>query len=75
MAEMIDIKKLKINKYYWQPIGPNRMKKLRQTIIDDGIITPLLIEKNHTIVDGILRFQIAKELGHTAIPCVYLEKS
>lgn len=73
MSEMIEVSKLRINKYYRQPIGPNRMRKLRQSIIADGIKEPLIIEKGNLIIDGMIRFEIAKSLGHTRVPCVNVE--
>jgi ParB-like chromosome segregation protein Spo0J len=38
-------------------------KKAKLIFSEQGIVTPLIVDANHYIIDGILRFEIAKELG------------
>jgi len=73
--EMFDIKKLKINKYYRQPIGGKAFAKLKADIMENGIKQPLLVDKNNTIIDGMIRFEIAKSLGYTKVPIVYVKEA
>ncbi|WOE33932.1 plasmid partitioning protein RepB C-terminal domain-containing protein [Acinetobacter baumannii] len=53
-----------------------KYKQIRASILEVGIIEPLSISeikgnKNlYSLLDGHMRFEILKELGHTTIPCL-----
>jgi DNA modification methylase len=38
-------------------------KKAKLIFANQGIVTPLIVDTNHYIIDGVLRYEIAKELG------------
>lgn len=67
LMELIEISKLK-------PIeghGKRRVQNIKRKILNDGVWNkPICVEKNYLLVlDGMHRFEIAKELGFVFIPC------
>jgi DNA modification methylase len=38
-------------------------KKAKLIFANQGIVTPLIVDTNHCIIDGVLRYEVAKELG------------
>jgi ParB-like chromosome segregation protein Spo0J len=65
--ELVDVSKLK-------PIeghGKRRVQNIKKKILMDGVWNkPICVEKNYFLVlDGMHRFEIAKELGFKYIPC------
>lgn len=65
--EFVKVSKLKCIEEF----DPNRVDWLKDKIVQDGIWTePLKIEmKHHLILDGHHRFEVAKLLGLTQLPC------
>ncbi|CAH2396490.1 site-specific DNA-methyltransferase [Mesorhizobium escarrei] len=47
-----------------------KLAKLRASVSKFGIITPILVDENSTIVDGHARFIAAKDLGHREVPTI-----
>ena len=53
---------------------PNNYDEIKKNIEEQGIITPLLVNKNtHVIIDGNVRLLIALELGLKEVPVIYRE--
>ena len=50
-------------------VGPDR-RGLKKSIQRSGIIVPLVIMEDGTIIDGLLRWKLAKELGIEEVPVV-----
>ncbi len=75
------ITELRVDLLDANPWNPNRMTeviraKLRLNLKRDGFVAPLLVRKlgdRYQIVNGEHRWQIARELGYTTVPCVVLE--
>jgi len=75
------ITELRVDLLDANPWNPNRMtqeirSKLRLNLKRDGFVAPLLVRKQgdrYQIVNGEHRWQIAKELAYTTVPCVVLE--
>jgi DNA modification methylase len=47
-------------------------KKAKKLIQHHGVATPLLVDANHQIIDGHLRWEVAQELGLETLPCVII---
>ena len=47
-----------------------KYKSLRTSIRNMGILSPVLITSDNTLIDGNRRFNVAKELGYEVIPAV-----
>lgn len=47
-------------------------KKAKKLIQHHGVATPLLVDPNHQIIDGHLRWEVAQELGYDTLPCVII---
>jgi DNA modification methylase len=43
---------------------------LKHSIEESGLKTPIVIDRNNVIIDGYLRTQFMKELGHVEIPAI-----
>jgi DNA modification methylase len=43
---------------------------LKHSIEESGLKTPIVIDRNYKIIDGYLRTQFMKELGHVEIPAI-----
>ncbi len=73
----IDITKLKLLPFYWdymspigQRTGDNYIKFLQS--MQKGYMRPIIITKNHFIIDGVERVRAAKDLGFKTIEARYL---
>jgi DNA modification methylase len=44
--------------------------ELKHSIEEHGLKTPIVIDRNNVIIDGYLRTQFMKELGHVEIPAI-----
>ncbi len=49
------------------------LESLKENILKNGIITPLLVTKEHKIISGERRFRAAKQAGLDAVPVIYKE--
>lgn len=54
--------------YSLVPILDNALIK---SIINDGVIAPLLITSNHIIISGVMRFMVALVLKMEVVPVIY----
>lgn len=56
--------------------GAEKLARLRKSIIANGILTPLTVEKvgnNYLLVDGERRFRVASDLKLKDAPCIVME--
>jgi ParB-like chromosome segregation protein Spo0J len=56
-------------------MSDTEMAKLKRTLMDDGMVEPIVVNKDMTIIGGHQRVKGAKELGWTEVPCVVLDIS
>ena len=66
---MLPVKDLKPHPEIQMPIGSQDYKRLLEDIAERGIKTPLVINTQNLIIDGINRWKIAKELEIENVPC------
>ena len=52
--------------------SPSQRKKTRLFFERQGILSPIILDKNLNIIDGKLRFDIALELGLRSLNCIIL---
>ncbi|MCD6550331.1 ParB-like nuclease domain-containing protein [bacterium] len=72
----IDINLLKPNNYNPNKIENGKLKCLRDKIIKDGYLQPILVRKKddyYEIIDGYHRWLCCKEAGYTEIECVIVD--
>lgn len=67
--EMVDVETIKLD-----PTNPNEMSKekmaaLRKIMKEKGMLQPILIDQDSTMIDGEHRYVIYKEFGMQKIPC------
>ena len=62
--EWIDREKLTANNYNPNKVAPTELKLLKTSILEDGWTQPIVINTDHTIVDGFHRWTIS---GHKEI--------
>ncbi len=53
--------------------GRNQLKKLKNSILEFGFLTPCLIDKDFNLIAGHGRVMAAKEIGLQSVPCVFVE--
>jgi ParB-like chromosome segregation protein Spo0J len=74
--ESIKINKLKPATYNPRQISTKQYNDLKESIINFGLVDPIIINKNgNVVVGGHQRLKICKELKHTEIDCVVLDLS
>jgi ParB-like chromosome segregation protein Spo0J len=71
--ENVPASKLKAAEYNPRKIAPDVMEKLVAGIKEYGIVDPIIINKDDTIIGGHQRFQAALEIGIKSLPCVRLD--
>lgn len=49
------------------------IESLKENILRNGIVTPLLVTKEHKIISGERRFRAAKQAGLDTVPVIYKE--
>jgi len=72
----IDINLLKPNNYNPNKIENGKLKCLKDKIIKDGYLQPILVRKkedHYEIIDGYHRWLCCKEAGYTEIECVIVD--
>ncbi len=70
----VPIEKLKRDKNQPRTIFDfERIKEMAQSIITEGVINPIEIDKTFTIITGESRFRAAKVAGLKVVPCKVLE--
>lgn len=72
----IDVHQIKINedrgKLFPQP-STKEYLVLKEDIKENGILKPIIVNKEHVVIDGHIRYQIAIELGLKEIPVIVRE--
>lgn len=72
MSQMLPVDRLKPhpkNREYFGPLDPETREALKQDIAAHGVLVPLLVTQDLVIISGHERWQIAKELGMSEVPC------
>lgn len=69
----IPITELRPAEYNPRKITRNVLKVLKDNIEQFGLVDPLIVNKDLTIIGGHQRFKACLELGHKDIPCVVLD--
>jgi ParB-like chromosome segregation protein Spo0J len=74
----MQIKKIKINKlkpafYNPRQISTKQYKDLKESIERFGLVDPIIVNKDFTVIGGHQRLKICKELRYTEIDCVVLD--
>jgi hypothetical protein len=59
--------------YNPRKISPEAMAKLKKGIREFGVVDPLIINRDGTIIGGHQRMQAGLELGHVEFPCIRLD--
>lgn len=73
--ESIKINKLKPATYNPRQISTKQYNDLKKSIERFGLVDPIIVNKDMTIVGGHQRYKICKELKHTELDCVVLDLS
>ena len=73
--ELIEINKLKPATYNPRQISTKQYKDLKQSIEKFGLVDPIIINKDMTVIGGHQRLKICKELKHKDVHCVVLDLS
>jgi len=69
------IKDLKPATYNPRQISTKQYKDLKESIKKFGLVDPIIVNKDNTVVGGHQRLKIFKELKHIEIDCVVLDLS
>ena len=69
------IKDLKPATYNPRQISTKQYKDLKASIKKFGLVDPIIVNKNNTVIGGHQRLKICKELKHIEIDCVVLDLS
>tara|TARA_R100001015_G_C4622608_1_gene180117 strand:+ start:336 stop:1067 length:732 start_codon:yes stop_codon:yes gene_type:complete len=73
--ELIKTNKLKPATYNPRQISTKQYKDLKKSIERFGLVDPIIVNKDMTIIGGHQRYKICKELKHTELDCVVLDLS
>ena len=68
--EMVNVSDLKPAEYNPRVMAREVMDKLKKGIKEFGLVEPIVINKDGTVIGGHQRLQASIELGHTEVPCV-----
>ncbi len=49
-------------------------EELKTSILEEGLKTPIIVSKDHTLIDGYRRVDVYRQLGHEYISCVFVEE-
>ena len=69
----IEINKLKPARYNPRQISTKQYNDLKKSIERFGLVDPIIVNKDFTIIGGHKRYKICKELKHKEIDCVVLD--
>lgn len=68
---MVDIEKIKPNpKNFFRPLDPEEMVDFISSLKDVGMIQPIIVDKDSTIIAGEQRWRAAKEMGWKEVPVI-----
>ena len=75
--EHIPVTELKSNEYNPKKFSETMMDSLKESITRFGFVDPLVVnsspERKNILIGGHARLKIAKELGYTTVPVVYVD--
>ena len=71
--EFIDINSIKTNNKYLRL--DSNVDKLKKSIETVGVINPLVLNLDNVLIAGGRRYSALKELGHTEVPIIRIDKS
>ena len=71
--EKIQINKLKPATYNPRQISKKQYNDLKDSIVKFGVVDPIIINKDFTVIGGHQRLQVCKELKYKDIDCVVLD--
>ena len=71
--EKIQINKLKPATYNPRQISKKQYNDLKDSIVKCGVVEPIIINKDFTVIGGHQRLQVCKELKYKDIDCVVLD--
>lgn len=66
---------LKPAEYNPRKISREMLATLKRNITEFGLVDPLIVNKDMTIIGGHQRFKVCLELGFTELPCIVLDLS
>jgi len=72
-TRMIPISKLKPAAYNPRSISTADMKKLQSSLAEFGMVEPVVVNKDYTIIGGHQRVQAAAALGWKEVPCCIVD--
>lgn len=70
---LLETEKLQIQDQPMPELPPDKKIALKESIKEFGIKYPIAITKDHVILDGRNRYEIAKELGYSEVPCLIVD--
>ena len=73
--EKIEINKLKPATYNPRQISTKQYKDLKESITKFGLVDPIIVNKDMTVIGGHQRLKICKELTFIDVDCVILDLS
>jgi len=71
----IGTEKLKLSGYNPRSISEDQFNKLKESIKEFGLVKPIIINKDYTIIGGHQRYRVAKRLNFKELPCVIVDLS
>lgn len=74
--QIINIEKLKVAEYNpRKDLKPEdeEYQKIKNSIIEFGYVSPLIVNKDMTVIGGHQRLKVLKEMNHTNIECVIVD--
>lgn len=71
--EQIPIESLSPAEYNPRAIDKEEMANLKRAVREWGMIQPLVVNRDGTIIGGHQRYRVMLELGHKTAPCVVLD--
>ncbi len=71
----VPVADLKPAAYNPRKISRQMLKTLKANIKEFGLVDPLIVNKDMTIIGGHQRFKACMELGFTEVPCIVLDLS
>jgi DNA modification methylase len=72
-VKKIDINKLQPASYNPRQISTKQYKDLKESVNRFGVVDPIIINKDMTVIGGHQRLKVCKDLKHTEIDCVVLD--
>ena len=71
--EKIKISKLRAATYNPRQISTKQYNDLKKSLDKFGVVDPIIINKDYTVIGGHQRLKICKELNHKEIGCIILD--